>query len=346
MFLKQQSSFCWIIAVVGVVAVPCLGQPYINGQNWTLIGVSNGELLINTDGDPTLERYPIITQVLLDNVGDVQFSRSPDASVVYARAFGSALTGVCSAGEGQVYMFNVVQDNDSGGHLEVVYNGGLCLNGGLPDHVGLYEVPGQSQHIAYFVEAKDMPSSTRQFVRWIDLNGLDALASTELNVDVDGVFFKFQPDGESAFIKHGLLAQPTAADYTLVDLCALPRLGQAITSNVGGSLFGLSGGGPTIDLVEDPPASGSFLARIQHPDIGATGQLDVPLTPCAGNPTGSCCDAGSCSVTDAANCAGTFNPGGTCTPDPCAVPTEACCFISTCTEETPAVFPMAPERTA
>ncbi|MCA9251952.1 MAG: DUF11 domain-containing protein [Phycisphaerales bacterium] len=317
-------------------ALPCLAQPFVNGQNWTSVAVGGGSLQFNTDGDAALESYPIIPPVLANNAVNVQFMRSPDASVVYARAFGSALTGVCSPTEGQVYMFDVVQDNDSGGHLETIYNGGLCLNGGLPDHEGLYEVPGQSQHIAYFVEAKSTPSSTRQFVHWIDLNDTDSLGSTELNVDVDGVFFKFQPDGESAFVKHGLLVQPMAADYTLIDLCAAPRLGQAITSAVGGSLFGLGVGDPTIELVEDPPASGSFLARILHPDIGATGQLDVPLTPCNGPVTGSCCDGGSCSVTDAASCSGSFTPGGTCNPDPCVVPTEACCGFSTCSEETPA----------
>ncbi len=331
-----QSKYYGVVAVMLGIAMPCLAQPYIDGQNWTSVAVGGGSLQFNTDGDPALESYPIIPAVLLNNSVDVQFRRSPNASVIYARAFGSALTGVCSPGDGQVYMFNVVQDNDSGGHLETIYNGGLCLNGGLPDHNGLYEVGGQSQHIAYFVEAKDMPSSTRQFAHWIDLNDTNALGSTELNVDVDGVFFKFQPDGESAFVKHGLLSQPTSSDYTLIDLCGSPRLGQAITSNVGGSLFGLSGGNPTIELVEDPPASGLFLARILHPDIGGTGQLDVPLTPCGGAPTGSCCDGASCSVTDAASCAGSFTLGGTCNPDPCSVATEACCGFATCTDETPA----------
>ncbi len=332
----RQNKWYGVVAIVFGAGIPCLAQPYIDGQNWTSVAVGGGSLQFNTDGDPALESYPIIPMVLADNAVDVQFMRSSDASVIYARAFGSALTGVCSAGEGQIYMFDVVQDNDNGGHLETIYNGGLCLNGGLPDHEGLYEVSGQSQHVAYFVEAKNMPSSTRQFVHWIDLNDTDALGSTELNVDVDGIFFKFEPDGESAFVKHGLLVQPMASDYTLIDLCPLPRLGQSITSNVGGSLFGLSGSNPTIDLVEDPPASGSFLARILHPDIGATGQLDVALTPCGGAVMGSCCNGASCSVTDAASCTGSFTPGGTCNPDPCTVPTEACCQTFTCTDEIPA----------
>jgi uncharacterized repeat protein (TIGR01451 family) len=322
--------------VVLALCTPCAAQSYINGQNWTTVAKNGSNLEFNTDGDPTLETYPIIPTVLSNNSVDVDFRRSPDASIVYARAFGNALTGVCSPGEGQVYMFNVVQDNDSGGHLEIIYNGGLCLNDGAPDHVGLFEVPGQSQHVAYLVEAKDMPSSTRQFVWWIDLNDIDALGGTELNVDVDGVFIKFAPDGESVLVKHGLPAQPTTSDYTLIDLCGLPRLGQALTSTVGGVLFGLGSPDPTVDLVEDPPSSGSFMARIVHPDIGASGQLDVSLTPCGGAATGSCCDGGTCSITDAASCSGTFTPGGTCNPNPCTVPTEACCQVSTCTEETPA----------
>ena len=59
-----------------------------------------------------------------------------------------AATGLCSPTMNQIYLFNIVPDNDTSGHLETIFNGGLCTNGPVPDHDGLYEVPGQFQHVA------------------------------------------------------------------------------------------------------------------------------------------------------------------------------------------------------
>ena len=117
------------IVIVAMTSVPCLAQPYVDGQNWQGgVGVNGRDIMLNTDADPEPERYPIIPQALADNSIDVQFLRSPDSSIVYARAFGSALTGVCSSGDAQVYMFAVVQDDDNGGHLETIFNGGLSMS--------------------------------------------------------------------------------------------------------------------------------------------------------------------------------------------------------------------------
>ncbi len=46
--------------------------------------------------------------------------------------------------------------------------------------------------------------------------------------------------------------------------------------------------------------------------------------------TGSCCVATTCSVTDAANCTGTYTDGGTCTPSPCGGAAGLCCRGATC----------------
>jgi len=311
--------------------------PFQDNQNWIAVG-GGATLLINTDADATLEQYPVTTPVLVNNIGDVEFSSSADGSIVYARAFDSALAAACETTDNQIYFFRTVQDNDAGGHLDTIFNGGLCINGPLPDHDGLFQAPIGGNEVAYIVEAKDSAAATRQSVHWFNLNGVNERGESLLNVDVDGLFIDFAPDGSAAIVKHGLLVQPTSSDYTLVDLCPSPRLGDPLTSEVGGVLFGLSGQ-PTVAVVEEPPGSGDLVVRITHPDIGASGQLDVMLTPCTGGPVmGACCDGG-CNVTDQASCNGTFFAGDTCTPDPCMSPaTEGCCLATNgqCVEETPA----------
>lgn len=329
----------WILAFGVAFPAAAWGQvgPFQNNQNWITVGGST-TLLINTDADATLEQYPLTTQILVNNIGDVRVRSSADGSIVYIRAVDTALTGACSSTENQIYFFRTVQDNDAGGHLDMIFNGGLCINGPLPDHDGLFQAPIGTNEVAYIVEAKDSPSSTRQSVHWFNLNGVNERGESLLNVDVDGGFIDFAPDGAAAIVKHGLLVQPAQSDYTVVDLCPSPRLGDALTSEVGGVLFGLSGQ-PTVAVVEEPPGSGDLVVRITHPDIGASGQLDVPLTPCSGGPVmGACCDGG-CSVTDQASCNAAFFAGDTCSPDPCmSQATEGCCLATTgqCVDETPA----------
>ena len=97
------------------------------------------------------------------------------------------------------------------------------LSIGRFDYEGLYEVPGRSQHIAYLVEPKDSPVGTRQSVHWINRNGVNERGSTELNVDVDGLFFDFTPVGFAVLVKHGIVDPPNTADYTLIDLCRADR---------------------------------------------------------------------------------------------------------------------------
>ncbi len=331
--------FLWTAFGVGTVAFAQTG-PLIDAQTWQGgVGVAQGgtTLLMNTDADVDLETYPIIPQVLADNSVDVEFRISPNGTILYARAFGSALTGLCSPTMNQIYFFNIVQDDDASGHLETIFNGGLCTNGPVPDHDGLYELPGQFQHVAYLVEPKDSPIAARQSVHWINLNGVDESGSTELNVDVDGLFFDFTPDGFAVLVKHGIVQPPNTADYTLIDLCPSPRLGDSITSDIGGDLFGLPNPEPSASVVEEPPGSGDFVVRITHPDVGAGGVLDVPLTPCAGTPdTGACCNEGSCVETSAAGCAGTYQGDGTVCPHPECSSTGACCNDGVCTVTTSA----------
>lgn len=322
-------------------APAALGQietgAFVAPSNWGVgVAFSNGNLLIDTDADPALETYPLTVPQLVNNAASVQFLLSPDRSVVYARAFGSALTGLCDPTDNQIYFFRVVQDNDAGGHLETILNGGLCINGPLPDEDGLFERPGRLRHVAFIVEAKDMPSSTTQTIHWIDLNGVDERGSTNLTVDIEAISLRFAPDGIVALVKHDVGNQPMEADYTLVDLCPVPRLGDPVTSQVGGPLFNLGQPNPTASMIEDPP--GTFKARIMHPDIQPSGVFDAVITPCEGGPvSGACCDGG-CTVTDQASCGGTFFAGDTCSPDPCDMEgTEGCCLDATgeCVEEFP-----------
>ncbi|MCH8147138.1 MAG: DUF11 domain-containing protein, partial [Planctomycetes bacterium] len=337
--MNRIAVFVWTAIGVGTVALAQTG-PLIDAQTWQAgVGVDQGgtTLLMNTDGDLDLETYPIIPQVLADSSVDVEFRLSPNGSVLYARAFGSALTGLCSSTKNQVYFFNIVQDNNTSGHLVTIFNGGLCTNGPGPDHDGLYEVPGRLQHIAYVVEPKDSPIDIRQSVHWINLNGVNESGSTELNVDVDGLYFDFTPDGFAVLVKHGIVDFLNTADYTLIDLCPSPRLGDSITSDVGGVLFGLPSPEPSASVIEKPPGSGEFVVRITHKDAGTDGMVDVPLTPCAGLPdTGACCDEGSCDETSAAACSGTYQGDGTSCPHPACSSTGACCNDGTCSIATSA----------
>lgn len=331
--MRSACSLAGIGAVTTWFAAMAAAQtgPLVDNLNWQGgVGVSSGNLLVNTDGDPALESYPIIPMQLADNVVDVDFELSPGGDIIFARAFGSALTGACSTGDNQPYFFRLVQDNDSGGHLETIFNGGVCLNGPVPDHEGLYRSPDGRQYIAYMVEPKDSSASVRQAVHWFNLNGLNERGETQLNVDVDGIYIQFTPDGSAVLVKHGLVSQPTDADYTLVDLCPPPRLGDSLSSDVGGILFDLGVGDPTAAVVETSP--GSFAVEISHPDILPSGSFQIALTPCEGAPlTEACCfpDA-PCQDLEPTTCAsqgGTAQgAGSTCATADCGGPeTIACC---------------------
>ncbi len=277
------------------------------------VGVNGGSLLVNTDADPTLETYPIPIQHWIDNVSNVEFRTDSSASVMYIRAFGSALAASCQSGKNQVYFYRIVQDNDTGGHLEEIYNEDLCVNGPSPDHDGVFASAGQIQHVAYIVEPSDSAASTQR-MHFFNLNGFDEHQVVLLNDEIDNPFL-FSPDGTLAFMKHGLLIQPTEADYTLIDLCGGARFGQALQT-----FNNLSAApDPVAEIIEISPGNGQFRVRISHPDIGAMGVYEDDVIPCAGV-MGACCVGASCAQTSNANCAGTFSPNQPCAPNPCATP--------------------------
>ena len=64
--------------------------------------------------------------------------------------------------------------------------------------------------------------------------------------------------------------------------------------------------------------SGNYTLNVNYTD---------PLAP------GTCCNGATCTLTDAASCAGVFTPGAACLPSTCgAPPTENCCRGTTCTQ--------------
>jgi hypothetical protein len=282
--------FLVVLAMLPGQALAQVG-PFIDAQTWRGgVGIDGDTLLINTDGDVDSERYPIIPQILADHSTDADYRLNPDGTILYVRVWGDALSWHCTGTDNQVYFFRLIQDTDTTGHLEAIFNGYLCINGPFPDHDGLYEVPGQTQHVAYLVEAKDMPSSTRQDVHWFNLNVDGEHSVTDLNVDVDGLYFDFTPEGTAVLVKHGWEHLGTTADYTLVDLCPLPRLGTRLTSDVGGELFDLGPEEPAAEVIEYMIGTGVLWAHITHPDLGSDGQRDVLLKPCSGAPEGACCN--------------------------------------------------------
>ncbi len=64
---------------------------------------------------------------------------------------------------------------------------------------------------------------------------------------------------------------------------------------------------------------------------GASGAFNLLVNYVDASLVGSCCVSTTCTLSDAANCAGTFTAGGTCTPSPCGGPTGVCCRGATCT---------------
>lgn len=289
-------------------------QSYVAGQTGPFINAANfigpvaenvGVVLFNADSDPELESFAIPLPHLSANQSFVEFHVSPDASVVMARAFGAAMTGSCSIGGNQIYFFGVNLTSSSGGTLTEIYNENLCINGPVPDHVGLYYVPGQPQRVAFLVEPGQFSGSMKR-LHLFNLNGLDEHAIVLLNDDIT-IPFLFSPDGTMAFIKHGVANQPTDSDYTLIDLCADARFGNPLIT------FNNLSGPPIASVVEFPQGSGQLVARIEHPQITTHNE---PLIPC-GAVMGACCNGQVCSEVLNINCAGTFTPGGSCSPDPC-----------------------------
>jgi len=61
---------------------------------------------------------------------------------------------------------------------------------------------------------------------------------------------------------------------------------------------------------------------------------------------GACCNASTCTQTDAANCAFVFTAGNVCSPNSCAPATGACCCGASCTVTTSAACPTGPGTNA
>ncbi len=317
-----------LLASALMLALPTIASAqvglFVNHQNFTSIGPNNGNLLVNTDADPALESYPITNTTWLNNIGNVDFDLSPDGTIVFIRAFGAALSQSCSGfnSPSQIYFYRLVQDNDAGGHLEEVYNEDRCINGPVPDHVGIYDFPGQPQHVAYVVES-NAGMGTTQRMHLFDLNGLDARQVLMLNDDIDQPFL-FAPAGTYALFKHGVGMQAGQQDFTLVDLCSGSRFGNELQlfNNLNPNM------NITAEVVENPPSSGQLEVVISHPDIGATGQYREPYVPC-GAVSGACCNGTTCTETLSVNCAGNFFAGQTCASNPCLPPMGACCIGTT-----------------
>ncbi|MBY0310967.1 MAG: hypothetical protein K2W85_02745 [Phycisphaerales bacterium] len=72
-----------------------------------------------------------------------------------------------------------------------------------------------------------------------------------------------------------------------------------------------------------------YLIRVSTFGQTPTGQPFV-LSVSAVASFGACCTTGSCTITDAAGCQGTFTDAGVCTPNPCPVSAGVCCRGATC----------------
>lgn len=171
-----------------------------------------------------------------------------------------------------------------------------CTDGGGSSLLGV-----SPQRIAYVADQGDWFGQLVN-IYWFDLvGGTHATTFPGFNSQLPLTRLKVSPYGDVAFVQHDV-GGGSDSDYSVIDLCAAPRLGDPLSSNVGGALFGLDLPSATAEMIDN--GGGDYAIRIDHPDLPG-GQLGLDFTPCSGNPTpldGACCRADGCSVETADDC--------------------------------------------
>jgi len=293
---------------------------------------------IDRDGDGSTETTYDIPD-LGTQAFPVNIFLSPTREILVA--FG----GACPTGGSPVFFF----DTTSPPNLPVIdsaciengistigfYDTGLCEPtgvGGLgldcTDDLGV-----SPQRIAY---VQDSSFIGRIQVYWFDLvNGTHVNTFPGFNRSLDLQRIRVSPYGDVAYVHHGITTTtPVTSDYSLIDLCPSPRLGDPISSNVGGELFDIPGAvAATAEMME---SGGDFFIRVTHPSLTG-GEEDFNWSPCSGPPPpgddiGACCFTdGTCDEETLLECDADngfwLGPGSDCSS--CDLP-GACCLTTSC----------------
>lgn len=175
-------------------------------------------------------------------------------------------------------------------------SGLTCTDGGGASLLGV-----SPQRIAYVADQGDF-SGQVVHIYWFDLvGGTHAATFPGFNSQLPLTRLKVSPYGDAALVQHHL-GSGSDSDYSVIDLCASPRLGDPLSSNVGGALFGLDTPIAAAEMVDN--GGGDYVIRIDHPDLPG-GQLGLDFTPCSVNPTpvdGACCSLDGCALETADDC--------------------------------------------
>ncbi len=299
------------------------------------LGISTDgvNIFIDRDGDGVAQSsYPI------PSPGGVPLA-VPNMRLTPTREILYAFGGSCGLAGTSVYFFDVPAPPAGLTLLDSAciefgigsvgfYDTGLCTFNGI----GLEcpAPPGPSPYRRAYIADMGNIFEGRVKIYWFDLNnGEHAATPNGFHSTLQLTRVPISPNGDVAFVEHGV---GSTSDYTLIDLCPLPRLGDPLSSNAGGELFAMSGTA-TAEMVD--VGGGDFAVRVTHPDL-LGGSSDFTFVPCGGvapDPDGACCEAdGSCALdtSDACGTAGGawLGPDTTCAE--CPPPTGGCCTLFGC----------------
>jgi len=311
-----------------------------------------GMICIDRDGDGSNESCYAVPEVApslsLPPEALANLRLTPTREILYA--FG----GTCGVSAGtMVYFFDVPAPPgaltlidkeciDLGIGSEGFYDTGLCCDGvtdlacGPSQGLECFDGGGSPllgvspQRIAYVADAGNVFNGLVQ-IYWFDLSaGTHATTFPGFNQSLQLTGPQVSPYGDVAFVQHEV-GGTSDSDYTAVDLCEADRLGQPLSSGVGGALFNLDLPIATAEMVDT--GGGSYVVRVTHPDLPG-GQDDLSFTPCSQTPPpalGACCKPdGTCAADVTATDCSTIHQGQWLGPDTdCAdcVFAGACCLL-------------------
>ena len=338
-------DFVRLVAVVilasRAVSAQTLTGPFENMTGWWLhptqgtLGVTTDgvTISIDRDGDGTAESdYPVPT-INTEPLAALNLRLTPTREILFA--FGDS----CGSAGTMVYFYTVPAPPAALSMVDSAcieygigqvgfYDTGICVFNGVGlDCAG--RLGSSPLRRAYVADQGNFFTNLVQ-IHWFDLNaGTHRTTFPGFNRSMPLTMHPVSPYGDVALVQHGI---SSTSDYTLVDLCAAPRLGDPLSSNVGGELFGLSGM-PTVEMVD--LGGGDYVVRVTHPELIGGGD-DFAFTPCGGSPpleSGACCQAdAACVLETSPDCEAAggnwLGPLTDCAS--CPEPNGACCVVTGC----------------
>ncbi|MFN0137654.1 MAG: hypothetical protein ACKVS9_16235 [Phycisphaerae bacterium] len=343
--MSPSRLFKLFIVTLGLGASPTPAQtltgPFQPFNSWWIhpaqgtLGVSRDttQIRIDRDGNGITESLYDIPQIPpgspLPSSANLRLSPTREFLVAYGPTCGSGTS---------VYIFTVAAPPNltlldtaciANGVSQIgFYDTGLCTQGVIGSECA--GMLGVSPQRVVYVSDVGNAFTDRVLVTWFDLSsGTHVTSSPGFNRSLQLTRIAVSPGGDAAMVEHNT-DPPAGADFTLIDLCPA-RLGQPLSSAVGGALFNLPSPQATAQMVA---VGGGFAVRVTHPSLGG-GSDDFAFTSCGGGApveTSACCVASAgCTIETAADCSsagGTWlGPNTSCSE---CVFTGACCFSTAC----------------